>query len=682
MDQLLQPLFDKLYPDLRRLPPMRQQAMRFNLSTVVLLAPINLLALAWLIWLTDTTVLRQQAWFLLLHLACLVLLRRFTFTLRFELRRGFFVTSGGALDLLILFAAGLLIGPSALWLSVIAAVGTFLYTEWQTNRHSQQRQRGPTDRRWARLPALTVLVMALSYGLLGALAALWSYEQLGGRYPLADLSWDYLGPALAAVVVAYAVPVILSQPRVRQLGKLGSGPARISDMVWFSLASSALSALQYPFGILAAAIWSQQGLGWYLFFLAGVWLAGVMANRLSQSVARSEQRGRELARLEQLGQAIIAAPPDASTLPELVSQHIEGMLPGSYQLIWLEPETVLLRSEISETTESWASLKARLPERDVHQWASGRQRRSDCLLVAIRNDHRALLGGIFVQLNVNQTEDTANFLPAMQSLAGQIASAVQRAQAYQQALAHERLEQELRMAGEIQASFLPQELPQVSGWQIAASLHPARQTSGDFYDFIDLGDGRLAFLVADVADKGIGAALFMALSRTLLRTYARHFPGEPARVLQETNARILTDTQSDQFVTLFYGVLETATGCLTYASAGHNPALLVNHALQKLGNTGMPLGIFPEITWAEKRLELAAGDALILYTDGISEAANARQEEFGDTRLSRLALASTGQSAAQLQTEIEAAVTSFTAGAPQTDDMTLLIIRRDSAPLG
>jgi serine phosphatase RsbU (regulator of sigma subunit) len=241
------------------------------------------------------------------------------------------------------------------------------------------------------------------------------------------------------------------------------------------------------------------------------------------------------------------------------------------------------------------------------------------------------------------------------------------------------MRRELQVAGEIQASFLPRSIPQIPGWDIAAALQPARQTSGDFYDFIELANGRLAFLVADVADKGTGAALFMALSRTLLRTYALQFPDEPARVLAETNERILADTHASQFVTLFYAVLDLATGDVVYANAGHNPALLLpagNGEIVWLPNSGPPLGVMERLTWQERDFCLAPGDTLLLYTDGVTEAQNEAAEFFAEERLVTAVQSSAEQTAVGRQTAVLQAVTQFTGQMPQFDDIALLTITR------
>ncbi len=247
--------------------------------------------------------------------------------------------------------------------------------------------------------------------------------------------------------------------------------------------------------------------------------------------------------------------------------------------------------------------------------------------------------------------------------------------------AHRKIEQELAVAWAIQSSFLPDEVPQVPGWQLAATLEPARQTSGDFYDFIALPDDRLGLLVADVADKGTPAALFMALSRTLIRTYAVEHPAQPALALTAANRRICADTQSDLFVTVFYGVLDPASGALAYCNAGHNPPYLLRAgdggAVEKLGNTGLALGILDGDLWEEATILVAPGDLLVLYSDGVPEAQNAAEAFFREERLLRVLRHNRDRPAGEVQAAVLAEVRAFVGNAPQFDDLTLMVLARN-----
>jgi NarL family two-component system response regulator LiaR len=250
------------------------------------------------------------------------------------------------------------------------------------------------------------------------------------------------------------------------------------------------------------------------------------------------------------------------------------------------------------------------------------------------------------------------------------------------AVDHQKVGQELALAWEIQASFLPEALPDVPGWQLAAILEPARETAGDFYDFIPLPNGRLGILVADVADKGMGAALYMALSRTLIRTYAAEYDGRPELLFGAVNERILMDTRASLFVTVFYGILDPISGILTYCNAGHNPPYLLNGeeggSTQGLRRTGIPLGIEEDVTWLRGAVLLEPGAVLLLYTDGVTDAQDRQQRFFGEARLLEVARPNRGRSAREIQDVLMTELREFADGAPQFDDITLMVVVRDS----
>jgi sigma-B regulation protein RsbU (phosphoserine phosphatase) len=244
------------------------------------------------------------------------------------------------------------------------------------------------------------------------------------------------------------------------------------------------------------------------------------------------------------------------------------------------------------------------------------------------------------------------------------------------------MSRELDLAGEVQRGFLLEELPVVDGWQFALTLKPARETSGDFYDFRLLPNRNIGLLVADVMDKDVGAALFMALCWFIIRTYAERYPKEPEKVLAAINRRLLQETKVKQFLTMFYGELDPTSGKLLYCNAGHPPALLVSGEKRKtvteLERTGLPLGLFKNESWGRNSVKLAPGDVLTLYTDGVSEAQNERGLFFDDKGLQKTLLRSINKSAQEILDTILTDVQEFQGETPQADDIALMVIRREN----
>ncbi len=249
------------------------------------------------------------------------------------------------------------------------------------------------------------------------------------------------------------------------------------------------------------------------------------------------------------------------------------------------------------------------------------------------------------------------------------------------AQANQRMEQELALAGSIQTGFMASELPQIAGWQQAASLIPARQTSGDFYDIYPLGKGRYGILVADVVDKGVGAALIMAFCWALVHTYASRHPDRPDLVMQKVDHRLLSDTHSGQFVTLFYGVLDTRNNMLHYCNAGHNPPYLFSAgttpSVQSLGRTGVPLGATEGMSWKVSSVRFRPGDLLVLYTDGVTEAENDRHEFFGSDRLIATVKENVGKSAQEIHERVIRGLCEFAGSLSPCDDITLMVLARE-----
>lgn len=245
----------------------------------------------------------------------------------------------------------------------------------------------------------------------------------------------------------------------------------------------------------------------------------------------------------------------------------------------------------------------------------------------------------------------------------------------------EMLTNELAMAGKIQASILPESIPIISGWDISAILLPARETSGDYFDFIPMSYDKWGIVIADVTDKGMAAALFMALSSTLIRTYASRFPTLPALTLDSVNERILSDTRGSMFVSALLTILEPRTGRMVFANAGHPPGFLLTTRsgktmVEPLRTTGMVLGVSEEANWKQKSMRMIPGDLLVLYTDGITETQDEQGNLFGEERLLDILLKHNGRDAHAVQAAILAEVQKFAGSSARQDDIALVVIRQ------
>lgn len=251
--------------------------------------------------------------------------------------------------------------------------------------------------------------------------------------------------------------------------------------------------------------------------------------------------------------------------------------------------------------------------------------------------------------------------------------------AQDQLIEKEKLEHELQVARQVQASLLPQTVPLKAGWTFAAHWEPAREVAGDFYDFISGSDGQMGVVIADVADKGMPSALFMAVSRSILRASLTR-PQAAAEGIYQANRLICADSSDSMFVTLAYAALDLASGRVTYLNAGHNPVLYYQAAadhLDWLSHTGMPLGIDSDAVHGERSLDLAPGDFLLLYTDGVPDALNAQGSEFGDKRLWQLVYDHRHDPAGDLLGRLKQALAEHVGDSQPVDDITIVAIRHD-----
>lgn len=247
------------------------------------------------------------------------------------------------------------------------------------------------------------------------------------------------------------------------------------------------------------------------------------------------------------------------------------------------------------------------------------------------------------------------------------------------------LERELEIGSNIQRSFLPKSLPLIVGWDLAAKFQPARQVAGDFYDAFELPDGRLALVVADVCDKGVGAALFMALIRSLLRVVSKQncTDADPDAVLVKTLEGIndyiaQTHREANMFATIFFAVLTPSTGDLLYVNAGHDPPVLMEPFLpipSRLQPNGPAVGLMAGVKYKTQLVVMKTGSLLIAFTDGVTDASGIDAQMFGENRLLALLDCNCNCSAAAALDKIESALALHVGHCPRFDDITLLALR-------
>ena len=682
MDVLLQRLAHQLWPDFDALDERDRSRLLAELATSLLSLPLVALSLGWLIEATDFSLVRTQWPALLLILVLGYTFSQVSFFQVISTRSGEFSFNSTNLGSILLVSTLLLLGPLAIWPYVFLTV---------SYRITQQRHLS----RVLRWNWLRNLLHNLWSTTLSSLVALSVYRTLGGSIPLADLSLKTVGPAFVAVTVLIALNSLflwgLFIVQTRLLPRLQGRPGieGFRESVGFFL----LSEIPAYFGIMAAGLYTQIGVGAFSFFMAGVVMVSLLARRLSQAAMMGQQRSREADLLEQLGRAVIDGPPDASTFPTLLAEYVPRMVPfrqagihlfGGQQLLNLPADSPSLPEAL------WSWLHAH-PTHHVFEpdhplpWAEKAQPYRYLLSPILSPDQGSPVGGICLIQDANYALTTpVDLQPSMQALAAQVSSTLRSAEAFRKTLEHQKMAQELAFAGQIQASFLPTELPRLDGWQLVAALQPARETSGDFYDAFPLPNGKLGLLVADVSDKGMGAALYMALARTLLRTYAFEYHTRPDYVLRVANRRILTDTQAGLFVSVFYAVVDPFTSTLTYANAGHCPAFHLQSrmggATESLKRTGMVLGVMEGVDWGQVSVPMGPGDKLVLYSDGVTDAQNAQDEFFGEERLRACIDSGISLSAQELLDMILASLRQFIGGAPRFDDITLMVLERKSLP--
>lgn len=263
-------------------------------------------------------------------------------------------------------------------------------------------------------------------------------------------------------------------------------------------------------------------------------------------------------------------------------------------------------------------------------------------------------------------------------IAAQSAQVIENARLYEEEQALLRMKEQVRLAARIQLDLLPKTAPQISGYDIAGKSIPAQSVGGDYFDFIPMDGGRLAVCLGDVSGKGLPASLLMANLQATIRGQTL-LNASASECLRRSNTLLFQSTDDEKFATVFYAILDAEQHRLCYANAGHNDPFLFSAATAapaRLTTGGLVLGILPDFSFQEEMLTLAAGDVLLIYSDGVTEAVNAAGEDFGEDRLIDLVQQHSPLPAGALIEKIIAAVKAFASGTPQRDDITLVVVKR------
>lgn len=363
-------------------------------------------------------------------------------------------------------------------------------------------------------------------------------------------------------------------------------------------------------------------------------------------------------------------------LPEEARRAVwDGEIPqGKFAMLDAAREASEERVRILRRRDRPASWRRLQPQEPGGLSAKPDQRLLVVIPLAIKTD---LLGLLVVEEAEGAQRYRNRRLEIIRGIGQQIAVAMQNDLLQAQVMAREHLEAEVDVARQIQRSFMPESLPQPRGWELAARWETARQVGGDFYDAVKLPGGNLGLFIADVADKGVPAALFMALTRTLFRVAATE-SAKPAAVMARLNDLMIPDTRQGMFVTAVYGLLNLDQGLLTYSNSGHNPPLLVrtDGSVEKLTRTGMALGVVAGSVMTERQLQLLPGECVLFYTDGLTEAFSPEGELFGEERLIEVLRQAQCNSAEELLQRLGKDLGEFVRSQPLADDLTMVIVRR------
>lgn len=513
-------------------------------------------------------------------------------------------------------------------------------------------------------------------------------RRLGEPVGLADLRGQPVLDAGADLVAAWR-----AHGRSGFVGTLGGTPLVLASQVLNDAGGHVLGTLlsRQPHNGQASS--GEQGLGLLAVVLAAAaglallfYLPGALA-----PVAESASQLARLASLAGNGTAAVEAPPDPGLQPQALRASI-----GRVEDL-LEAFDTLRRSR-----DRQGRRQARFIRQQMMQLASRLDEQArEAILGDLDRIERAGAEPATASTPVAQAEaprdprlekivDEVGILAlGFQNLVGRVGDQYQELdrlvaelrEALRVKTQFIAIQQELEIARKMQLSILPRSFEPVNGLNVHATMVPAKEIGGDFFDFFRLDEHRVAVTVADVSGKGVPAALFMAVSRTLLRAVAQ-FEARPGPCLARLNDLLAADNEQVMFVTLFYAVIDSRDGSIVYANAGHNPPYLLraDGRLEAIDPAdGMALAIMDGNDYEEHRLTLAPGDALFMYTDGVTEAFDPQQQMFGEHRLEPLLARMHALPRREFPQRVIAAVNAFEAGGPQTDDITCLVAYYEGA---
>jgi sigma-B regulation protein RsbU (phosphoserine phosphatase) len=303
---------------------------------------------------------------------------------------------------------------------------------------------------------------------------------------------------------------------------------------------------------------------------------------------------------------------------------------------------------------------------------------TSCMAAPLFVDEQ-VIGLIYLEVRLGRKSFMEEDLRLLTSLANTAAVKIQNLRLRESAIARERFEREMSLAWDIQRRLLPERDPELPNTSLLGRTVPSRRVSGDYYDFFERPDGTVDVVVADVCGKGMGASILAATLQAAYQAWASE-KFQPDRLCSRLNDLIFRKTTPEKFITMITVLYDPATGSAVWANAGHNAGLLVraDGRSERLAAHGPPLGLFPGKVYGSGALTLGAGDLLALYTDGITEAADPEDVEFGTDRLLEVVRASRAKPVGQIEVDVLAALAQFVKGMPYADDRTFVLLRRDA----